>query len=84
MLNDPGTELWAAKRNIMDPGFSKAFLRTTIDDLNKVANSLIANLGIELSRIQLTSLSTSLKVHWRPFQFCGKHLKQRIETKERH
>ena len=51
MLNDPGTEVWAAKRNIMDPGFSKAFLRTTIDDLNKVANSLIANLGIELSRI---------------------------------
>ena len=41
LLNDPGTEVWRAKRRIMDPAFHKNFLRTTMGGMNRVASKLI-------------------------------------------
>ena len=41
LIIDPGTEVWAAKRRIMDPTFTRSFLRKTMGGMNKVAGRLI-------------------------------------------
>ena len=71
MFNEPGTELWAAKRKVMDPAFSKAFLRTTIDDLNKVANSLIENIGNELNKDAIDITEYFIKSALEAVSMCG-------------
>ncbi|KAL5261305.1 hypothetical protein ACHWQZ_G007117 [Mnemiopsis leidyi] len=41
LLIDPGSEVWATKRRIMDPAFTRSFLRTTMAGMNKVAGRLM-------------------------------------------
>ena len=41
LLNDPGTNLWAAKRRAMDPAFHRNFLKVTMDGMNRVTDDLV-------------------------------------------
>ncbi|XP_063687097.1 cholesterol 24-hydroxylase-like [Bolinopsis microptera] len=44
LLNDTGTDVWHAKRRVMEPAFHKGFLRTIMTDLNIVVENLMSRL----------------------------------------
>ena len=49
LLNDPGSNLWQAKRKAVDPAFHKAALKTISSDLNMVTDRLINRLKCNYS-----------------------------------
>ena len=44
LLNEPGTDLWLAKRRVMEPAFHKAFLKSIMTDFNVVVDNLVCRL----------------------------------------
>ena len=43
LLHDPGTEIWAKKRRVIDPAFHRNFLRTIMKKVNITADNLVHN-----------------------------------------
>ena len=41
ILTDIGTNVWVAKRRIMDPAFNKAFLKSAVDGMGQVGRNLV-------------------------------------------
>ena len=81
LLNEPGTDLWATKRKIMDPAFRKAFLRTTLNDLNRVANNLINTLSNELYKDAFDVTNNLAKSALEAVSICGFAWDEDIVTK---
>jgi cytochrome P450 len=53
LLSDPGSDLWAAKRKVMDPSFHKSSLKTIMIDLNMVTDHLVNRLQNNCSSAEL-------------------------------
>jgi cytochrome P450 len=69
---DPGTDIWATKRRIMDPAFARSFLRTTMDGMNKVVSRLLRELESKSERGQVFDISESLdRAAFESISLCG-------------
>ena len=74
ILVDPGTDIWAAKRRIMDPVFTRSYLRTIMTGLNKVSNNLMEVLEIKAQSGQTFDISELLdRSAFEAVSLCGFH-----------
>ena len=74
ILVDPGTDVWAAKRRILDPAFTRSYLRTTMEGMNKVANNLMKVFEMEAESGRSFDISESLdRSAFEAVSLCGFH-----------
>ena len=72
LLSDPGSDVWAAKRRIMDPAFTRSFLRTTMHGMNKIAERLVKLLNVKAECGQAFDISEYLdRAAFEAISFCG-------------
>ncbi|XP_063688757.1 cholesterol 24-hydroxylase-like [Bolinopsis microptera] len=72
LVIDPGTDVWAAKRRIMDTAFTKSFLRTTMGGMNNVSDRLIEVLKTKAECGQAFEISELLrKTTFEAISLCG-------------
>ena len=72
LLIDPGSEVWATKRRIMDPAFTRSFLRTTMVGMNKVAGRLMEVLDTKAESDEAFDISVILdKAAMEAISLCG-------------
>ena len=72
ILTDPGSDLWAAKRRIMDPAFNRSFLRSAMLGMNLVTDNLVHKLRNHADSEQICDISEKLDISaMEAISICG-------------